>query len=750
MALLDALGLKAPERGAGGSQGNPIAARIAELRPLISAIGDRDAKAALENRLGKLGRAQEAAAGIRDPGKRRALDRAMEEGADRLLSDVHRIAAGGPPAKPVAETAMPAPPQDKPPASPGPVAGDDETTRRRELAGDDPDGLSDADRKAALRRWRAQGAVDGDTEALSKALGDKKDKEAQTRARAEVKRLHGEILKGQKPAVLEVRPQPAQTHDDDARKPRLPKGADDSGPKGDVAMSEANKKKLAQAVKGSKANLSDVETKDFGRWLIRTHDEADFHKHLLTPEGTRAKVLEWMDEEGWQKHKDKEKRDKSDAVRKAVHGDQTTGTRTSRPERKGGGGGQKGGSGGKPEGAAGAGEGRTSDGGAPKGEADGKQPVKKGTPDDREVGKSPGSTSRRKGGAADAKSGAGSGAGGGAAGKKGSGTKGDGGGRKGAGAGSGAGDGPKADSGPAAKFSNAALKGAGNKFGGMLRDSRAKLNELAKTDPAAKEIVDALDKADLLQDAESFAKNPKGFTAAQAKNALIDMPFAHFGGALDKSIAEFEGKYPDVSVLHRTPLSIGGTLGEFEAQYQHAMKQLRVPKTKAALWKLFVLIGVNENTPADQVKARLEVAAKALAREPGLKPYVDAYYEARFRYGVALLEASNQVTDLQESYAKEVPRLAEGLRVRAAALHRVSDNLKGVADWIMESPFIMFPMGEAAWFDFDQLSTRFGTLGSRLAGFANAVDKRKADYPAEITRLEKAGADTQRSLASLF
>ncbi|MEO5883234.1 MAG: hypothetical protein ABIQ06_12525 [Caldimonas sp.] len=778
MALLDALGLKAADRSAGGSQGDATAARIAELRPLISAIGDRGAQAALEERLGKLSGAQQAAAGLRDPRKRMALEQAMKESAERLHADVQRIGGGEPGDKPAAETAMPAPPDAmpapadvEPPARQGGGSGDRELSPA-ETAGDAPDSMSDADRKAALRRWKKLGAIDGDTEALAKALGDKKDADAQAKARAEVKRLHGEIAKGQKPAIREVRPPagPAQDAGGD-RKPRQPKGGDDSGPKGDASMSEANKKKLEQAVRGSKANLEPIEIKDFGNWLKRTHDDADFHKHLLTPESTRAKVLEWMQEQGWKNHKNEARRNKFNDLRQKIDGDHTTGTRTSRADRPKGGNTDDGANSGKQEGTGGAHHGRASDGdtrgGQGQGDAGGKRPDQKGTGGDRDVGKSPGGGDRTKHGASDSTQGPKGGLD-----TKGSGTQAEGGGAqkgnvanrpkqgskaepdaKGSDAkktGRGAKAGPKADPGAAAKVSNAALSAASRKFGGLLRDSRAKLNELAQTDPAAKDIVDALDKADLIQDVESFAKNPKGFTAAQAKNALIEMPFTHFGSVLDKTIADFNAKYPDVASLNRAPMLNGANLGQLRQQYEKAMAQLRAPRARAALIKVFFIIGVNDKTPEAEIKARLKAADKAIAQAPGLKPYVDAYYTAYDMYAFALAAANNQLANLEESYTKEVLQLAASLRVRAAALDRISTNLKGVADWIMDSPFILFPMGEAAWFDFDTLASRFGTFGNRLEGFANAVDARKTDYPAEMKRIEAAAKAMDQSLSSLL
>jgi hypothetical protein len=768
MGLLDALKLKAPDPSPGSSQGDAIAARIAELRPLITAIGGGGAQAALEARLGKLSGAQQAAVAMRDPEKRTALEQAMAEAADRLLADVQRIAGGEPGDEPAAETAMgnspdakSAPADAKPPVNPGPETGDEGLTPEKR-AGDDPDKMSDADRKSALRRWKKLEAVDGDIEALGKALGEKKDTEARDKARAEVKRLYDEIKKGQKPAVRDVRPQTTMMQGRDQPETRQPRdGDDDSGPKGDVPMSEANKKKLEQQVRASKAGLDRQETKDFGRWLINSHKEADVHEHLLTPESTRKKILEWMQEEDWgNKNKDKQK--KFNDLQQKVHGDQTTGTRTSRKDRPKDGTADDDTKPGKPQSTGGAKHDRSSDGdthGGSDPNAPGKQPDKGGTTGDTQAGKSPGGGTRPKGGTSSssqapkggstAKKGDTQAEGGpkdgGAANKPKGGSKADPGAKGGGGKG-----GPKADTGAAAKISNAALSAANRKFGGMMRDSRAKLDELAKTDPAAKEIVDALDQAGLLQDAESFAKNPKGFTATQAKNALIEAPFNHFGGVLDKMLADFEAKYPDVATLNRTPLLKGSNLGQLRQQYEKATLQLRVPRARAALIKVFFIIGVTDKTPPEEIKARLKAADKAIAQAPGLKPSVDAYHAAYDAYAFAIAMANNTLMGLEESYTKEVSELAASLRVRAAALNRISANLKEVADWIMDSPFIYFPMGEMAWLDFDTLASRFGSFGGRLDGFANAVDARKTAYPAEMQRLEAAANAMVKSLWSLM
>jgi hypothetical protein len=781
MALLKALGLSLPEGKAPGSRGDAIGLRIAELTPLVAGITDRGVKAALEARLDKIRDAQRAAASMADPKKLQLLEQAAQEGADRLLADAKRIGDEKPASKPAIETPKPPPPKDKPPAkaagTAGQSGGSGDGGGSGAVGGDDPDKMSDQERKARLKTWKADGHVSGDTEALRQALGNKKNRALREAAQAEFKRLHAEISGGKKPAIGDFQPKPTSQRTGDTRQQReqLEQG-DPDGAKGSK-MSEVDKKKLETRVKEAKVGLNAAETDTFGKWLIATHGDADAHEHLRSPEATRAKVLEWMNETGWEKKKDKA--DRYAKLKDQVATDGRTGGKEARANRdtKEGGGkaGSSKGSGGDGHGGGGA----TAGGGADdrRGGAGDAEPTKEKPkpPDAHESSKGGGKPDASKGGAKGDHDGGKSGGaakpggshGGGASGGKGSikaggsgsggtgqakgGTDAEPGGKGGASKGGGSGTkGTPTGGDTASKASNAALNAASRKFGGMLRDSRAKLNELAKTDPAAKEIVDAIDKADLVQDAESFVKNPKGFTAGKAKQALIEMPFDHFTGVLDKHIAEFVARFPDVSELNRTPLSIGATLGQFERTYNQAMAQLKVPRARATLMKVFVLIGVNDKTSPDEVKARLQVADKALAEMPGLKPYVDAYYKARFEYGAALGVAHNRVTDLQEAYAKQVPGLAAGLRVRADALHRISSNLKEVADWIMASPFIVFPAGEMAWFDFNLLSDRFGGLAGRLGGFANRIERLQADYPAELKRLDAAGKTLDRSLLSLL
>jgi hypothetical protein len=88
----------------------------------------------------------------------------------------------------------------------------------------------------------------------------------------------------------------------------------------------------------------------------------------------------------------------------------------------------------------------------------------------------------------------------------------------------------------------------------------------------------------------------------------------------------------------------GANLGQLRQQYEKAMRQLRVPRARAALIKVFFIIGVTDKTPPAEIKARLKLADKATAQAPGLKPYVDAYYTAYDTYAFALAMANSRPT----------------------------------------------------------------------------------------------------------
>jgi hypothetical protein len=66
---------------------------------------------------------------------------------------------------------------------------------------------------------------------------------------------------------------------------------------------------------------------------------------------------------------------------------------------------------------------------------------------------------------------------------------------------------PDAD-GPASKVSKAACNAANRKLSGLMRDAQAKINELAKTNPDAKELADAIDKTHTVLDVKSFMDDP--------------------------------------------------------------------------------------------------------------------------------------------------------------------------------------------------------------------------------------------------
>ena len=628
--------------------------------------------------------------------------------------------------------------------------------------------LTDEKAIEKIKEWTKQGKISGDTKGLREQLGNKKDKVAQRAAREEVEQIRQRVEKGEK---VEVKSRAVSQNRGTGGGSR-DRGDPDDARGTDEDISTAAKKRLEGLLRNE--GLSKQEIKDFGEWKEKNNKAGetgkekdpnskeklpDSHDHLDTPEQVRAAVKQWREEEG--------RRSKGPGRQ-----------RESRGKKKGGGGGDghggddgSGHGGGETEGGEGTGNhdggGTGSKHGGGKADADathgkagtgddhggdktggGATKGKGGTGDEHGGGKGGGDATKRKVGAVD-EHGGGKGDGGATHGKAGNGGKQDG---KGTGAkrDGGTSKGTPGADGPASKIPQAAFNAAHRKLNGLMSAAQAKINELAKTNPDARELADAIDKTNTVMDVKSFMDDPKGFVAQKSKQALIDMPFNHFSAGLEKSSAEFQARFPSISDLNQAPLTNGTTLIEYERRYNKATAQLRVPKARKVLLQTFVLLGVNEHTPDKEIQRRLQAADQMLAAMPDLSTYVKAYYVARDEYGFNLVSSSNKLDDLNKKYEAEVPRLAAGLRERAALLGRIAASLKEVADQIMDSPFIYFAPGETAWFDFDHLAGRFSELGSRMSIYADLVDQRKADYPGELKRIDAENTKLGRNLMDMI
>ena len=53
---------------------------------------------------------------------------------------------------------------------------------------------------------------------------------------------------------------------------------------------------------------------------------------------------------------------------------------------------------------------------------------------------------------------------------------------------------------------------------------------------------------------KNFIEDPKGYTAAAIKGALVQGVFTHFADSLSKERAAFVDKFPDVASVHKDPV----------------------------------------------------------------------------------------------------------------------------------------------------------------------------------------------------
>ena len=177
-----------------------------------------------------------------------------------------------------------------------------------------------------------------------------------------------------------------------------------------------------------------------------------------------------------------------------------------------------------------------------------------------------------------------------------------------------------------------------------------------------------------------------------------------------------------------------------------ALARLRLPDAQKALRYAFVTLGV----PDIDIKASLREADKLLARLPGLREYVKAYYEARDRYAFALVWLKGHLRDLNDKFASLPSDFADEKSRLGHDLAKGQSILEGLANQILDSPFILFEAGEAAWYDFTLLAEGFGSLSKELYDFAYLAGSRKREYTQEINRLETEHHQFDRTLFQLI
>ena len=149
-----------------------------------------------------------------------------------------------------------------------------------------------------------------------------------------------------------------------------------------------------------------------------------------------------------------------------------------------------------------------------------------------------------------------------------------------------------------------------------------------------------------------------------------------------------------------------------------------------------VALSINEKTPDKVAEERFRQADELLARLPGTKDMVKAYFKAKDEYAFALGFLQGNVRDVSEKFAALPAGAADDIHHRAEALGTAQAILQDYADQIRHSPLIYFEPGEMAWFDFTTLAEGFGHLSGELYDFARLVGSRKKEYKDEYDRID--------------
>lgn len=285
-----------------------------------------------------------------------------------------------------------------------------------------------------------------------------------------------------------------------------------------------------------------------------------------------------------------------------------------------------------------------------------------------------------------------------------------------------------------------AIGTAGSGAAGAVQAQALKqLNKLAQEHPGDKDLVAAVDTLNKALDAKSLVENPKGFIAEKIKAELIQAVFDRFAKPLKTARQSFEAKCPAVGALHNDPLDTGISLEGYKKNYDNALAALKVPNAQKTFLYVLVLMGLDENTPREEVEQRIALANEQLAKLPGMAKYVKAYNDARDRYNFALAAVTNQL-GLRDDELAKYAGVADDLRRRAEALETAAKILNNAARELWESNLVVWAPVLAAAQDLETLGDGFAGLGRQLREFADTIDRRKGEYDREFRRLHEEGA----------
>ena len=287
---------------------------------------------------------------------------------------------------------------------------------------------------------------------------------------------------------------------------------------------------------------------------------------------------------------------------------------------------------------------------------------------------------------------------------------------------------------PTGGVTSRAVKGAG---GALMTQAQRGLRKILADNPGDKELAEMIDGLDKGLAAKSFISNPKGFIAGTIKDELIQAPFRSASAQLATARSAFEAKFPSVRTLQQNIYDNGDGLEAARKGYEQARAELRKPDQRKALMYLFVLLGLPEDAPLEEVQKRLKLADQHLATLPGIREAYEKFLNARFRYNLALATVTNRINLSDDELAKRPAGEAADLRRRRAALVSIAGVLTDLKDQLWDSGLVIWAPVLGAALDLETLAEGFQGLGGQFGSFADVVGGRRGEYRAELKRIEK-------------
>src|SRR5262249_23313278 len=120
--------------------------------------------------------------------------------------------------------------------------------------------------------------------------------------------------------------------------------------------------------------------------------------------------------------------------------------------------------------------------------------------------------------------------------------------------------------------------------------------------------------------------------------------------------------------------------------------------------------------------------------------YVRRYQTAKTDYRDGLNADKWKLQILIDELERFPAGFADQIRRRGDALAKMSTVLEGYANWFTQPPLAALPGADLGYWIYSELASGFEDLGKRVRVFADTAGGRKAEYEAELKRLEQISA----------